>query len=71
MKNKQKVRTCGNCAHLQKRDNRKTVIHLRYAVNLWFCPNRWWSWKKPQNIDVCELHEFKTRNDEKERNDKG
>lgn len=47
MKNKQKVPTCGNCAHLQKRDNRKTVIHLRYAVNLWFCPERWWSWKKP------------------------
>lgn len=64
MKNKQKVPTCGNCAHLQKRDNRKTVIHLRYAVNLWFCPERWWSWKKPQNIALEQTIEAIT-NEEK------
>lgn len=70
MKNKPKVPTCGNCIHLKKRNNDKTVIRLKYAINMYYCPNRFWCGRKPQNTNICELHEFKTRNDEKERDNK-
>ena len=58
MKNKPKVPTCGNCIHLKKRINDKNRIRLKYMISMYYCPNRWWC-KKPQNTDICELHEFK------------
>lgn len=62
MKNKSKVPTCGNCTHLKKRNNSKTVIQLRYATKMYYCPNRWWCMKRPTDINICELHEFKNNN---------
>ena len=61
MKNKPKVPTCGNCIHLKKRNNDKTVIRLKYAISMYYCPNRWWCGGKPQNTNICELHEFKCK----------
>ena len=61
MEKKNKVRTCGNCAYLVKKDRR-----MYYYYTLYKCVNEdaddFTSWRRPSSPIDCPYHKFKNNN---------
>lgn len=60
MKNKKKVRTCGNCAYLSSR--KKITL---YSNKVYVCDNEkmsYISYYKPSSPTDCPYHKFKNNN---------
>jgi hypothetical protein len=59
MKRKEKVKTCGNCAHLYRAKLNVIENGKLPKFIVWVCEERFCSGKKPNGEDVCEWHTFK------------
>lgn len=61
MGKKNKVRTCGNCAYLVKKDKKQYYYYKVYK-----CINEdaddFAAWRRPSNPTNCPYHKFKNNN---------
>lgn len=63
MKNKKKVRTCGNCVYLIKKGRKNYYYYYR----VYRCINKdsdyiGSAWKRPSSPTDCPYHKFKNNN---------
>lgn len=62
MEKKNKVRTCGNCVHLVKKDRRNYYYYRVYKCMNEDSDYLGSAWKRPSSPTDCPYHEFKNSN---------